>query len=82
MVEPEKAKATARASSKRRPYRTVNELQELAKENGIDKLYSRVRRGVRGVLSANPYDESVHYRMKLDNGSVKAVLIIEAVPAK
>ena len=81
LIEPVEAESRARALSKRRPYRTVNELQYLAEKNGIGELYAHVRSGVRGVLSANPYDESVHYRMKQDDGSVKVLLIIGVFPA-
>ena len=80
LIEPVEAEVRARSTSKRRRYKTVNELQEMAEHNGIGDLYSHVRSGVRGVLSAYPYDESVHYRMKQVDGSVRAVLIIGALP--
>ncbi len=82
LVEPEKAEAKARASSKRRRYRTVNELQELAEENGIGELYSHIRSGVRGVLSANGYTTEVAYTLRRKEGGVRTVLFISAMPHK
>ena len=80
LVEPEVAEAKSRTSSRGGPRRTINGLQELAEKNGIGKLYSRVREGIRGVLSATAYEESVIYQMKRDDGSRRAVLIIGAFP--
>lgn len=80
LIEPVEAEAKARSTSKRRPHRTVNQLQELAEHNGIGDLYSHVRSGVKGVLAAYPYEESVHYRMKRDDGSVRVLLIIGVHP--
>ena len=80
LVEPEKAEAKARASSKRRRYRTVNELQELAEKNGIGELYSHIRSGVRGVLSAEGYTTDVAYTLRRKEGGVRTVLFISAMP--
>lgn len=82
LVEPEKAEAKARASSKRRRYRTVNELQELAEKNGIGELYSHIRSGVRGVLSAKGYTTDVAYTLRRKEGGVRTVLFISAMPHK
>ena len=80
LVEPEKAEAKARTSSKRRRYRTMSELQELAENNGIGELYSQIRVGVRGVLRAYAYTDRVFYFLVREDGTLRTVLIIGATP--
>ena len=80
LIEPEEAEAKARATSKRSSHRTVNQLQELAKENGVSELYIQMRSGVRGILSANAYNETVGYTLRRKEGGVRTVLFISAMP--
>ena len=82
LVEPEEAQAKAKANSKRTTgYRTVNQLQALADENGVGELYRRVRDGVRRILNATPYGDTVGYIRRLDDGRTRTVMFIGAVPA-
>lgn len=80
LMEPEVAVTKSRSHSKRTSYKTLDQLQSLAETKGIGDLYREVRRGVRGILSAQPYSESVAYRAKRDDGGVRTVMFIGAVP--
>lgn len=80
LIEPEEAEAKSKAMSKRANRETVSGLQALADANGIGELYSRMRRGVRGILSARPYLNRVWYQVRLDDGGVRTVLIVSAIP--
>lgn len=79
LIEPEEAEAKSRARSKRTNLGTVGGLQALADANGIGELYARMRRGVRGILSASPYLNRVWYQVRLDDGGVRTVLIVNAI---
>ena len=59
---------------------TVNGLQTVADDNGIGPIYARLRDGVRGILSAQPYTGRVWYRLRRDDGGVRTVLIAWAAP--
>ena len=78
LIEPEEAEAKSQSISKR-SYETVNGLQTMAYNSGIGDLYKQIRDGVRGILSAQPYSNRVWYRLPLDNGGMRTVLIIHAV---
>ena len=80
LIEPEEAEAKSRATSKRANRGTVSGLQALADTNGIGELYARMRSGVRGTLSASPYMNRVWYQVRLDDGGVRTVLIVNAIP--
>ena len=82
LVEPEVATQRSRSQSKRTSYKTVNELQTIANENGIGELYGRVRRGVRGILSAQAYRTRVAYIARREDGSRRTVMIVSAVPSQ
>ncbi len=62
-------------------YRTVNQLQDLAEENGVGDLYRLVREGVSRIFTATPYRETVGYYRRLDDGRIQTVMFVEAVPA-
>ena len=79
LIEPEEAEAKSRATSKRANRGTVSGLQALADANGIGELYARMRSGVRGTLSASPYMNRVWYQVRLDDGGVRTVLIVNAI---
>ena len=78
LMEPELAAAKSRSQSKRTSYKTVNELQSIADSNGIGDLYRQIRDGVRSILSAQPYSESVAYCARLDEGGVRTVMFVGA----
>ena len=80
LIEPEEAEAKSRATSKRANRGTVSGLQALADETDIGPLYTQMRSGVRGILSARPYSNRVWYQVQLDDGGMRTVLIISAVP--
>lgn len=80
LIEPEEAEAKYRATSKRANRGTVSGLQALADETDIGPLYTRMRSGVRGILSARPYSNRVWYQVQLDDGGMRTVLIISAIP--
>ena len=80
LIEPEKVQSRARGTSARSGYRTVNGLQDLADEMGIGEVYRRLRDGVRGIFFAQAYKETVGYVRRLEDGGVRTVLLVEAVP--
>ena len=82
LVEPEVATQRSRSQSKRTSYRTVNELQNIANANGIGELYGRVRSGVRGILSAQAYSETVGYSARREDGSRRVVMFIGALASQ
>ncbi len=80
LMEPELAAEKSRSRSKRTSYKTVNELQAIADSSGIGNLYRQVRDGVRGILSAQPYSESVAYYARLEEGGTRTVMFIRTIP--
>ena len=85
LVDPEVAAVRSRSHSRPKSYKTVSELQAIADESGIGDLYRQVRNGVSGILSAQPYSESVGYCAKRppeDGGGVRSVMFIGAYPEK
>ena len=80
LIEPEEAEANSQSTSRRATRRTVNGLQALADANGVGTLYARIRNGVRGILSAQPYSNRVWYRLRRDDGGARTVLIVYAEP--
>ena len=80
LMEPELAAANSRTRSKRTSYKTVNELQSIADSNGIGDLYRQVREGVRGMLSAQAYSESVAYCARREEGGTRTVMFIRTIP--
>lgn len=81
LIEPEVAIAKSLSRSKRTAPSTLTGLQQMADDNGIGHLYSRVREGVRGVLSARGLTKrNVGYTVKLNGGSFRTLLVIPAVP--
>ena len=80
LIEPEEVRPRVRGSSARSAYRTVNELQALADEKGVGEVYRRLRDGVRGIFTANGYSRTVGYVRRLDDGGVRTLMLVEAVP--
>ena len=80
LIEPEEVRPRVRGSSARSAYRTVNELQALADEKGIGEVYRQLRDGVRGIFTANGYSRTVGYVRRLDDGGVRTLMLVEAVP--
>ena len=80
LIEPEEVRPRVRGSSARSAYRTVNQLQALADENGIGEVYRRLRDGVRGIFTANAYSRTVGYVRRLENGGVRTLVLVEAFP--
>ncbi len=78
LIESEEAEAKSQPSSRRATRGTVNGLQTVADSNGIGDLYARMRNGVRGILSAQPYSNRVWYRLRRYEGGVRTVLIVDA----
>ena len=81
LIEPDEVRPRVRSSSARSAYRTVNELQALADENGIGELYRRLRDGVRGIFTANAYSRTVGYVRRLENGGVRTLLLVSVDPS-
>ena len=79
LIEPEEAEVSSRPTSRRATRETIKGLQALAEANNIGDLYARVRNGVRGILSAQPYTNRVWYRLRRGDGSLRTVLIIRAI---
>ena len=80
LMEPELAAEKSRTRSKRTSYKTVNELQAIAVSNGIGDLYRQIRDGVRSILSAQPYSESVAYCARREEGGTRTVMFIRTIP--
>ena len=80
LIEPEEVRPKVRGSSARSMYRTVNQLQALADENGIGEVYRRLRDGVRGIFSAQAYYQTVGYVRRLEGGGMRTLILVEAVP--
>ena len=80
LIEPESVQPRARRTSARSGYRTVNGLQDLADEKGIGEIYRRLRDGVRGTFFAQGYKETVAYVRKLEDGGVRTLMLVDAVP--
>ena len=58
----------------------MNELQALADEKGVGEIYLRLRDGVRGIFFAQGYSETVAYVRRLENGRVRTLMLVDAVP--
>ena len=83
LIEPEVAEAKSLSRSKRTASSTLASLQQMADDNGIGQLYSQVRDGVRGVLSAKAMTKTnVGYTVRLNGGSLRTLLVIQAVPSE
>ena len=80
LIEPEEAEEKSQSASRRGARGTVSGLRALAEANGIGDLYTQMRNGVRGILSAQPYCSRVWYRLRRDDGGVRTVLIVDAIP--
>ncbi len=80
LIEPEEAEAKAQSKSRRTSRNTLAELEAMADENGIGKMYQQVRDGVQGILLGRPYSKRVWYAKRLNDGRQRTVLIIPAVP--
>ena len=81
LIEPEDAEARSRSRSKRTSYTSLTQLQDVANESGIGPLYSRIREGVRGILSAQSYSRDyVAYTAKKSDGGAQTVLLIWVKP--
>ena len=78
LIEPEEVRP--RAGGTRSAYRTVNQLQALADEKRSREVYRRLRDRVRGIFSAQAYSQTVGYVRRLDNGGVRTLMLVEAVP--
>ena len=76
LIEPEAVRPQVRGTSARSAYRTVNELQVLADENGIGGVYRRLRNGVYGIFTAQGYANTVAYVRRLENGSVRTLILV------
>ena len=80
LIEPEAVQPRARRTSAKSGYRTVNKLQDLADEKGIGEIYLRLRNWVRGIFFAQGYKETVAYVRRLENGGVRTLMLVDAVP--
>lgn len=81
LIEPEDAEVRSRSRSKRTSYVSLARLQDIASESGVGLLYSRIREGVRGILSAHSYSrEYVAYTAKNPDGGIQTVLLVWAKP--
>lgn len=83
LVEPEVARDRAQTSSRKRPYRTVREIDELAVDSGLDHLYQPLR-GVRKVLQRQSFWESMGYfwRFKDSEGRSRQTTLMVVNVAK
>ena len=75
LIEPEVAEERSRSASKRRGV-TLADLQSRAERNGIGDMFRIMREGIRGILLARPYSESILYVARLADGGQRTVLIV------
>ena len=75
LIEPEIAEERSRSVSKRRGV-TLADLQARAERNGIGDMFRMMREGIRGILLARPYSESILYVARLADGGQRTVLIV------
>lgn len=64
-------------------YKKIGELLSMADASGVGDLYRQVRKGVRGILSAQAYSRTVGYRARRpaeDGGGVRTVMFIRTHP--
>ena len=80
LIEPEEAAAKSQPMSRRSKRYTLSGVQTLTDKNGIGELYTRIRKGLRGISDAQPYSRRVFYQLKRDDGSRRTVLIVHATP--
>ena len=80
LIDPEEAESKPQPSRKSTKRSTLKDLQKVAHENGVGALFDRVRDGVRGVLSPEPYDDRVWYKLRRKQGGFRTVLIVSAIP--
>ncbi len=64
LIDPEEAEAKPSSTPRRAKRATLRDLQEMADRNGVGPLFSQVRIGVRGVLSPEPYENRVWYKLR------------------
>lgn len=76
LVEPEQAKEASKSKLSTRP--RVDDLFKMAEDSGIGHLFERLREGVRRVLSAYPYPESMLYQCRTREGKLRAILEVNA----
>lgn len=83
LVEPEIARDRARAAARKRPYRTVGEIDELAVASGLDHLY-RPLQGLPKALRRQSYWESMGYycRFKDSEGISRTTTVMMVNVAK
>lgn len=76
LVEPEQAKGASKSKLSTRP--RVDDLFKMAEDSGIGHCFERLREGVRRVLRACPYPESMRYQYKTPEGRLRAILEVNA----
>ena len=77
LIDPAEAEDKPQPSRKRS---TLKDIQQMAHDNGVGALFDRVRNGVKGSLSPEPYDNRVWYKLRRKEGGFRTVLIIPAIP--
>ena len=82
LVDPEEAEGKQQPSPRSVKRSTLNDLQEMAHKNGVGALFDQIRNGVRGVLSPEPYDNRVWYKLRRKQGGFRTVFIVDTTPHK
>ena len=77
MIEPEEAENRGHGDRRRV---TMNGLQDMAESNSIGALFERIRNGMRGLLSPEPYKDRAWYKLRRKEGGFRTVLIVDATP--
>ena len=80
LLEPQGDGASDGGTSKRKSLGTVEGLQKKADANGVGELYSRIREGVRGIMTAQPYTDRVWYRLPRIDGGVRTAMVVDTYP--
>lgn len=80
LIDPDEDESKQRPSPRRPKRSTLKDVQEMAHEHGVGALFDRVRNGLKGSLSSEPYDNRVWYKLWRKEGGFRTVLIVRAIP--
>ena len=80
LIDPEEAEAKPSPTPRRAKRPTLKDLQEMANKNAVGALFDQVRNGVRSVLSPEPYENRVWYKLRRKEGGFRTVLIVDTTP--
>ena len=78
LIDPDEAEGKPQPSPSKRS--TLKDVQQMAHENGVGALFDRVRNGLKGSLSPEPYVNRVWYKLRRTQSGFRTVLIVQTIP--